>query len=285
MSKKFTLSRIQGLDAVEISAPDGARATLLLHGGQLLSWVPAVGDEQLYVSPQATFASGLAIRGGVPVIFPQFSGRGPLQHHGFARNKHWQLIRANQRDEDAIAVLRLTDDEDTRHQWPHFFGLELTVRVRGNDLNIELTCTNQGSAPFDFTCALHTYLRLESLDQCSIQGLQGLSYFDMVEIAEETQLDHILVPKGQLDRIYKGVQQELQVAELRGQTKRTLQIHQQGFTDVVVWNPGIEKCTAIVDMPDEGYQNMLCIEAAKIIQPVILEPNQIWSGTQTLKLL
>ena len=87
MPSVIELSRFEGLDAVELRAPDGARATVLLHGGHVVSWVPAGADEQLYLSPKSSFAPGSAIRGGVPVIFPQFNTRGPLQRHGFARNK------------------------------------------------------------------------------------------------------------------------------------------------------------------------------------------------------
>ncbi|MCH5754687.1 hypothetical protein MMA59_22970, partial [Salmonella enterica] len=66
-------------DVIRLTAPDGATATMSLNGGHLLSWQPAGAPEQLYLSPRSEYASGKkAIRGGVPVIFPQFSDRGPL---------------------------------------------------------------------------------------------------------------------------------------------------------------------------------------------------------------
>ena len=33
MSKPFSITHHQGLDAIELLAPDGARATIALHGG------------------------------------------------------------------------------------------------------------------------------------------------------------------------------------------------------------------------------------------------------------
>eukprot|EP01137_Pigoraptor_chileana_P032556 Opistho-2@22113 len=98
----IAITRHQGMDALELVAPDGARATVLLHGAHVLSWIPAGGEEQLYVSPRTAYASGQAVRGGVPVCFPQFAERGPLQKHGFARTKPWQLISAEQGEDDAL---------------------------------------------------------------------------------------------------------------------------------------------------------------------------------------
>ena len=83
---------VLGQPALKIQSPDGAQATVLLHGGHLVSWKPAGGEEQLYLSPTAVAGQGQAIRGGVPVIFPQFEQRGPdvsLPRHGLARTRTW----------------------------------------------------------------------------------------------------------------------------------------------------------------------------------------------------
>ncbi|MCZ8073938.1 MAG: D-hexose-6-phosphate mutarotase, partial [Paucibacter sp.] len=204
--KSIAITRHQGLDAIELLSPDGARATVLLHGAHLLSWVPAGGEEQLYVSPKTAYANGEAIRGGVPVIFPQFSTRGPLKRHGFARSKPWQLVSAEQGADDALAVLRLTDDAASRMFWPHAFELELSVRISGRELQIELACENKGDTAFDFTSALHTYLRVHDLDSSSVEGLSGLQYEDSAAGGElKRQRVELLLPGGDLDRIYHGL--------------------------------------------------------------------------------
>jgi glucose-6-phosphate 1-epimerase len=289
MSTAIAITRHQDMDALDLRAPDGARALVLLHGAQLLSWVPAGADEQLYVSPKAAYASGQAVRGGVPVIFPQFSDRGPLQRHGFARSKPWQLLSAEQSADDALAVLRLVDDEATRMFWPHAFEAELTVRVAGRSLEIELACLNTGAERFSFTAALHSYLRVKSLHDVSLSGLAGLHYWDAIDKAEHRQRSDLLLPGApgaeDLDRVYHQVRQDLTLREqgIDGKT-RTLGISQQGFADTVVWNPGAERCAALIDMPADGWRHMLCVEAAAIEHPIALEPGQEWSGMQTLTL-
>ena len=47
---------------------DGAQATVLVHGAHLVSWIPAGGEEQLYLSPAAKYGLGASVRGGVPVM-------------------------------------------------------------------------------------------------------------------------------------------------------------------------------------------------------------------------
>jgi glucose-6-phosphate 1-epimerase len=270
---------------LQLAAPDGARASISLHGGQLLSWQPAGATEQLYLSPRSEQAPGKAIRGGVPVCFPQFAERGPLLKHGFARTLAWELVSQEQGRDDALAVLRLRDGDETRKTWPHAFELELSVRVAGRSLDIELACENRGETAFGFTAALHTYLRVADLDAVSLEGLTGLRYFDSVLQREATERMALLLPgeKGvlDLDRIYFGAERELLLSE----DGRRLAIAQQGFEDVVVWNPGPKRCAKLADMPAEGWREMLCVEAACIGHPVELPAGESWVGRQSLTLL
>jgi glucose-6-phosphate 1-epimerase len=294
MATPIALTRYQGLEALELTAPDGARAILLLHGAHLVSWIPAGSEEeQLYLSPKSAFATGQAIRGGVPICFPQFAQRGPLQKHGFARTKPWQLVSAEIGEDDALAVLRLSDDAASRMFWPHAFEAELSVRVAGKTLELELACEHkggEGAEPFDFTAALHTYLGLTELSDASLQGLSGLHYWDSVANVEKQQRTDLLLPGSpgteDLDRIYHQVQQDLTLIEQRADgSERRLLIRQQGFADAVVWNPGAVKGAQLAEMPADGYKKMLCVEAAAIEHPIRLAPGESWAGLQSLTLL
>src|SRR5688572_7125484 len=81
-----------GSACLRLNAADGAVAEISLHGAHVLSWQPSPGRERLYMSPRASFAEGAAIRGGIPVIFPQFGGRGSMLKHGFARLLDWRYV-------------------------------------------------------------------------------------------------------------------------------------------------------------------------------------------------
>src|SRR5690606_38359868 len=144
----------------------------------VLSWVPAGGEERLYLSARAQFADGVAIRGGIPVCFPQFSGLGELPKHGFARTRAWTLLSQQTGAGHAMVTLEACDDAHTRALWPHRFRAELTVLVEADRLDVEFSAENPGDAPFAFTAALHSYLRVQEVETAVLEGLHGHRYRD-----------------------------------------------------------------------------------------------------------
>ena len=129
------------------------------------------GDELLYLSPDASIDEGQAIRGGIPICWPQFNTRGPLPKHGFARNAVWRLHG----QDDTSLLLELTPDDlsdEMRAAWPHQFQLRQKIDLAPGQLTVTLDVSNQGQTPFDFTTALHTYLRVADLTQVQLAGLE-----------------------------------------------------------------------------------------------------------------
>ena len=106
------------------SAPPTARSRdVYLHGAHVTSWKPARDhDERLFLSERSEFRAGAAIRGGIPVIFPQFAAEGPLPRHGFARTSEWTLDEVSAKAGDAVASLSLRDSAETRAIWNHAFS-------------------------------------------------------------------------------------------------------------------------------------------------------------------
>ncbi|MEO8754175.1 MAG: D-hexose-6-phosphate mutarotase [Casimicrobiaceae bacterium] len=270
-----------GLPKVAVTAADGARIEVYLHGAHVTSWIPA-GEQtdRLFVSASSLFAPGVAIRGGVPVCFPQFADLGPLPMHGFARVSAWALIESGRNTGGAAHVrLRLADSVATRALWPYPFAIELDVTALGPTLALAFAVTNTGSAAFTFTTALHTYLRIADVHATSIRGLQGAHYRDkvlqqddMVEGAAELDFDR------EIDRVYRCAPDPVELRE----PARTLAIHATGYPDTVTWNPGAQKGATIPDMEPGGYARMVCVEAAVASRAITLAPQAAWEGSQTL---
>lgn len=269
----------RGTPALRLATRNGASALVSLFGGQVLSWTPPGGAERLYLSPDAVFDGKTPIRGGIPVCFPQFADLGTLPAHGFARTRNWSVVTERGSKDYALVTLGLTDDEATRALWPHAFSAELSILLEESRLDLEFEVTNTGDGDLEFTAALHTYLAVREVEESRLEGLHGFSFRDKTD-ANRIKRDSgdVLLIEGETDRVYHDVQRPVLLREY----DRSLGINADGFPDVVVWNPWIERSAAIADLPDDAFRHMLCVEAAAARQPVRLAPGESWWGRQTL---
>lgn len=268
-----------GLDALRLNGPRGATVVISRQGAQVLSWQTPDGRERLYLSEKAIIDGSAPIRGGIPVCFPQFASLGPLPKHGFVRTQRWEVGTQRCGDDYALVTLETGDDEATRALWPHPFRLELTLMLEADRIDLELCVANTGEAPLDFTGALHSYLRVTQVEDAALEGLRGYDYRDAANgdrIVRETGTE--LLVEAETDRAYFGAKRPL----LLKAANLSLGIAQEGFPDVVVWNPWVEKCAALADMPDKDWRHMLCVEAAVAKTPVTVAPGEEWYGRQTL---
>ena len=253
----------------------GDTVLVALHGAHILSWTSG-GEERLYLSPQAVFDGHTAIRGGVPVCFPQFNMRGSLPKHGFARTSAWTAVPA----EEALE-LQLCSSPATLTLWPHAFTATLRVEMAPGTLQCSFTVDNTGPEPLDFALALHTYLRVHDLPLLQLQGLAAQPYWD--DVAKTNRLEPGTVTfDGEVDRVYQAAPEPLTL--LDGEVQLRI-VQSENLADTVVWNPGADKCAAMADMPDAGYQQMLCVEAAQVNTPVTLAAGAQWTGWQRISVL
>lgn len=249
------------LPAIRIEAPDGAAAVITLYGAHLVSWKGADGRERMFMSAKSALDGSRAIRGGVPVIFPQFAQRGSGMRHGFARVSHWRLEDSGLEDGAAWAVFDLAAGDlptSLADAWPHTFALSLRVAVRANRLDMALTVRNLGAAPFPFSAALHTYHLVPDVCEVRIEGISS----DEISVIDK------------LDELYLHVAGRAQLSTSAG----TLALAQTGFTDAVVWNPGAVDAAALPDMDNDDYKRFVCIEPA-VLDPVTLAAGESWTGT------
>jgi glucose-6-phosphate 1-epimerase len=269
----------KGVEALRLNGPRGSSAVVARLGGQVLSWITPDGREHLFLSERAVFDGSAPIRGGIPVCFPQFGGMGDLPKHGFARTREWTVAGQRCADDYALATLELADDQDTRALWPHAFRAEITVMLEVDRIDVEFCVENTGSAPFEFTGALHSYLRVVQVEDVALEGLHGHDYLDAAHdnrVIRETGTEIII--EGEVDRIYYDVRRP----QLLNAGNLSLGIQSQGFPDVVLWNPWVDLCAGLKDMPPDGWRHMLCVEAAAVRTPVIVPAGEEWYGRQTL---
>jgi glucose-6-phosphate 1-epimerase len=256
----MTMVEWGSLPALQLTAADGAQATITLFGAHLVAWRSADGKQRLFCSERSARDGSRAIRGGVPVIFPQFNERGTGLRHGFARVSNWRLAGSGSEDGAAFARFALAPadlDPAQAQAWPHAFALELRIALRAGELSMTLDVRNDGATGFSFSSALHTYHLVDRIDAVRIAGLQ----------------DDPLALGAQLDKIFYGVGGRIDLASGAGR----VQLAQSGFTDAVVWNPGAAGAAAVVDLEDDDYLRFVCIEPA-VIEAHTLAPGAGWRG-------
>lgn len=269
-----------GNDVVTLTSDDGARVLLHHDGAHVTSWIPSgETDNRLFISARSAFGRGASIRGGVPVIFPQFASEGPLPKHGFARTTRWSLRHVEQRHDGARAEMELRDDDTTRAIWPHAFRAVFAVCVGGATLDMRLTIENTDQTSFTFTAALHSYFQVGDAYRTDVTGLSGTRYRDKLQNgAAYHETNSSLAILGEIDRVYYDAAGPLALRE----PERGLHIAQQGFRDVVVWNPGENGLRGKTDFGAGEERHMLCVESAAVQYPITLAPNEQWFGRQSV---
>lgn len=257
-------------------------AEVYLFGATLTSWsVPEFG-ELLFLSRAADLTGASAIRGGVPLVFPQFSkGENALPSHGFARISHWDVLSTSVSNEGDVSIcLGLSDTEASRAMWPHFFAVQLTV-VLGTTLRMQFRCKNKGDQAFQFHMAYHTYFRINDISASSISGLQGVRYLDSTNYrTESAQEESALRCSREIDRIYRQAPDFVSI-DSRARSL-SIRVHKQGLSDIVVWNPWIDRSRAIADLEDNAYRSFVCVETGTVVNPTTIAPHDSWEAVQLL---
>lgn len=269
-----------GLPATELQLPCGDRLVVAHHGAHVLSWV-AGGRERLYLSPQSVMDGHAAIRGGIPVCFPQFNQRGDLPKHGFARNVSWAPKPAKLEADRAHLALSLGDSAATRQWWDQRFEALLLIELTPGALQVELVVRNTDSKPLLFTGALHSYFAVSDVAQARLLGLGGSAEWNAVTDGHGTAAPELRFV-GEFDRVYSAAPAGYELLD----GPHALSIEQDmDWTQTVVWNPGAAKCASLSDMPADGWQHMLCVEAAQVYEPICIAAGDFWQGAQRLAVL
>mmetsp|Transcript_34049 Transcript_34049/g.70292 ORF Transcript_34049/g.70292 Transcript_34049/m.70292 type:complete len:291 (-) Transcript_34049:534-1406(-) len=262
--------------------PKGGSVEVASHGAHLLSWKIPGRSPVIYMSPLAKMGEDDAIRGGIPVCFPQFGPRGKLPQHGFCRKSNdWELASAG--DDGSKVEFLLRDNEATRaSSWPHPFELRYTMELDDEGaLSTALRVRNTGPSPFTFTCALHTYFCVEDVKETTVEGLEGVTYEDNLtpDEAPKQQATPLISFAGEVDRVYGPTPPVLRIVD--GKAGRCIAIAND-FPDAVVWNPWVEKAKALGDLPDDHFLNFVCVEVGAVREAVEVKAGEEWTASQKM---
>jgi len=254
-----------GLVKARISL-DGVTGEFYLQGAQVTAWQPPGERPVLFTSPNSAFASGRAIRGGIPIIFPWF---GPSRHtptapqHGFARTATWHLDGVETAGSGSLTLtLSLADGDVGSPFWPEPFRAIYTVTF-AQTLSLCLAVQNRAKHPIVFEEALHSYFAISDIAEVGISGLAGTSYIDKTDAARrKLQTTDLVTITAETDRVYLDTPRQCLIED-RG-WRRRIGIEKDGAASSVVWNPWAEKAAAMVDLGDPAWRVMVCVESGNI---------------------
>ncbi|WP_428388644.1 D-hexose-6-phosphate mutarotase [Mucisphaera sp.] len=245
------------------------RASIAFHGATILGYQPANEAAVLYLSEDAVFQEGKAIRGGVPICFPWFGPHAQdasAPAHGLVRTRCWDLIEAGSSN-GALFIrfgIRVGALEAT---------FEMTLGPR---LGMVLTVHHAEAAgdPERFESALHAYFAVSDIQEISITGLEQTDYLDKLQQGERfCQGDDPIRFAGEVDRVYIDTSAACLLHDPA--LDRTVIVEKDGSRSTVVWNPWIDKAASLGDLPDDAWERFVCIESGNLVDnAVTLRPGE-----------
>ncbi|MFW5444415.1 MAG: D-hexose-6-phosphate mutarotase [Methylococcaceae bacterium] len=240
-----------------------ACALISIYAGQVLSFKPNNEPEDfMFISDNAYFQEGKAIKGGIPICWPWFGDSETPNNpaHGFVRNNYWSVSSvASLGNGDTKIKLSFVDNTLSRNLWPYSFYLSLEIII-GNSLSLELVSRNTGNQPFSITEALHTYFNVGDATQVKLLGLEHTEYLDKTEnFVKACQVGAIALYE-ETDNIYTDIKHDLTIDD--PVFKRKIKISSSGNKNVVVWNPWAKGSDQMADLTKDDYKHFVCVEIA-----------------------
>jgi glucose-6-phosphate 1-epimerase len=247
-------------------------AKISLYGGQVLNWQPVNQQPVFWLSDDAIFEQGTAIRGGVPLCWPWF---GPYKaasgetagNHGFARQRNWQLDEVIISEED-IKVTLFLSGENEHSLWPHQYQLK-QILTFSECFEQNLFISNLSEIPFEYSAALHSYFAVSAPENTHVLPLEQFPFDDKVtgKVKQLTPLESCV---GEIDRIY-SCDQECSIEDKQWQ--RTIKVSSTNCQQWVLWNPGVDIAKSMKDLHQGAENEFVCLEAANT-QTHIIEANE-----------
>jgi glucose-6-phosphate 1-epimerase len=276
---------------VRLRHRSGATCDVSIYAAHVLSWcLPDMG-EQLFTSSEAILGEpGTAIRGGVPICWPQFgtfetAQDAPKLKHGFVRQSgNWQVSEVS---EDTVS-LRLVPDAEMLKKWPSEFEFIYTISLGAKSMSMKMEVTNTGSQPLEFTGCLHTYFRCEACTDVAVEGLKGETvdvgigdFFRGTEIEEREQVT--FDGKSEIQLLYGGTADAIVLKDDGG--RRRLRLTKMNMPDWVLWNIGDDNKHTLPDLGPGEQRKYVCVEPGFATVPQRVKPGATWCALHEVQAL
>lgn len=250
------------------------------QGAHILSYQLAGQPPLIWLNDEAVFKAGKSIRAGVPVCWPWFGNlarnpqsvqdmrqsNDPAPAHGLVRATDWELLGIETQGQSLVLELVLPVPQGGLPGWPHQVDLKLSIRL-DEQLHISLTSHNRGTESVSISQALHSYFAVSDVRQVHVEGLDGLDYIETLDDWKTVPQAGDLHFTGETDRIYLNTPPQLSIVDPAWQ--RRIQLTSSGSRSAVIWNPWIDRAAQFSDMAADGWQRMLCIETANVMNDVV----------------
>ena len=259
---------------------NGAELVVAQQGAHIVSYQRAGEKPIIWPNDQVVFKKGKGIRTGVPVCWPWFGvfdrnpqsvkamyqGDEPAGAHGFVRTADWTLAGVEAEGTALRVELELPVPEGGFPGWPHPVDLKMSILL-DDQLHIRLTSHNRGTETVSLSQALHSYFAVSDVRNVQVDGLDGRAYIDTADGWTHKQQSGLLHFTAETDRIYLDTPAQLNIVDKDWQ--RRVQLTSTGSHSTVIWNPWTERAKAFADMADDGWQGMLCIETANVLDDAV----------------
>lgn len=242
-------------------------------GAQILALAPR---DVFYCSPILN-GSEVCLRGGQPVLFPQFADRGELKKHGFVRDVDWHLESVTETvgcTELCYSLNISSEDRPDRPDWPYAAVLNLRIKLAANALTQQFEVLNAGDVGFSWTGGLHPYFRVADLSAASLTGLSGVSYEDRYSGVESSigPLE-LRWDKEPCEKLFAAAPDLTLLSDVM-----SLKLSATGFDQWMIWNPGKRGAVDLNDLPDADWNKFVCIEPVCVSKPIALRPGECFTG-------
>lgn len=245
-------------------------AEICFQGAQLTQFVPKNESAFIWLSPESKYKKQQGLRGGIPICWPWF---GALEKnpsaiknqtkktdvaHGFVRTLDWKLTDINESAHGVEIIMTISHDAQTLDIWPFEFDLQCHFKL-SKDLEMSLTTVNRSNKTMNYSQALHSYFPTNDIQRTKILGSENQLYIDALDDWSQKRQKGTIGISEETDRIYFGK------SEYNILTPNHLTRVVSNSQSSVIWNPWVEKSKRLSQFPENGFESMLCIESANVL--------------------